>query len=65
MKKDNPVKTSLTFEERQETIRSPSKYYYMNGLGQYVYLKGGDRLKLQQWLDSEYGKGHYMVRCEG
>ena len=41
---------------------SLSKYFVINALGDYVFIRTRDRAKAQAWVDEEYGKGKYRVR---
>ena len=39
-----------------------SKYYILDALDNYVFIRTRDRAKAQAWVDEEYGKGKYRVR---
>lgn len=38
------------------------KFYFVNCLDQYVFIRTRDRAKAQSYIDEEYGKGKYKVR---
>lgn len=40
----------------------PSKWFILDALGDYVFIKTRKRDVAQQWVDSEYGQGKYSVR---
>jgi len=66
MKQPKPIETLvMSFEEYQqakEEKKALSKYFYVNALGQYVFIKTRDRAKAQAFIDEECGKGKYRVR---
>lgn len=43
------------------TQRLP-KFYFVNSLNQYIFIRTRDRAKAQAFIDEEYGKGKYRVR---
>lgn len=61
-----PTETiTLTFDEyhaAKEEKRLLPKFFVVNALGQYVFIKTKDRAKAQSFIDEEYGKGKYKVR---
>lgn len=56
---------TLTFDmylqAKEEKLILP-KFFYVNCLGDYVFLKTRDRAKAQAFIDEECGKGKYRVR---
>lgn len=58
---------TLTFTEynqaKEEKLTLP-KFFYVNCLGDYVFLKTRDRAKAQAFIDEECGKGKYRVRTQ-
>lgn len=66
MKEPKPIETvTLTFDmylqAKEEKLTLP-KFFYVNCLGDYVFLKTRDRAKAQAFIDEECGKGKYQVR---
>jgi hypothetical protein len=56
---------TLSFQEYQEAKEEKKvlpKYFIVDALGQYVFVKTRDRAKAQAHIDEEYGKGKYRVR---
>lgn len=45
-----------------DTFNPKYKYYFINGLGDAVFLKVRDRKKAQEICDELYGKGFFTVR---
>lgn len=66
MKEPKPIETiTLTFTEynqAKEEKKILPKFFYVNCLGDYVFLKTRDRAKAQAFIDEECGKGKYRVR---
>ncbi len=56
---------TLTFTEynqaKEEKLILP-KFFYVNCLGDYVFIKTRDRAKAQAFIDEECGAGKYRVR---
>ena len=56
---------TLTFDmylqAKEEKLTLP-KFFYVNCLGDYVFLKTRDRAKAQAFIDEECGAGKYRVR---
>lgn len=48
-------------EEEGFSFQHPSKYYFVNASGQYVYVHTRDRQKVVDYIKEEYG-GKYTVR---
>lgn len=48
-------------EEGGFTFQHPAKFYFVNGLGQYVYVHTRDRQKVVDYIKENYG-GKYTVR---
>jgi len=61
-----PIETiTLSFDEYQQAKEEKkilSKYFYVNCLGQYVFIKTRSRAAAQAYIDEECGKGKYTVR---
>lgn len=56
---------TLTFTEynqAKEEKKVLPKFFYVNCLGDYVFLKTRDRAKAQAFIDEECGVGKYKVR---
>jgi len=50
-------------EDSQSTvINHKAKYYFINGLGQYVYIHVRTRQEAEDFITKEYGKGFYKLR---
>lgn len=45
----------------EDDFIAPTAYYYVNCLGDYVYLHTRSRAKAQEAVNEELGKGHYTV----
>ena len=53
----------ITFSEfSSPDFNHPSKWFILDALGDYVFIKTRKRDVAQQWVDSEYGLGKYSVR---
>lgn len=66
MKEPKPIETvTLTFDmylqAKEDKLILP-KFFYVNCLGDYVFIKTRDRAKAQAFIDEECGKGKYKVR---
>lgn len=66
MKEPKSLETvTLTFDmylqAKEEKLILP-KFFYVNCLGDYVFIKTRDRAKAQAFIDEECGKGKYKVR---
>jgi hypothetical protein len=66
MKEPKPIETvTLTFDmylqAKEEKLTLP-KFFYVNCLGDYVFIKTRDRAKAQAFIDEECGAGKYKVR---
>lgn len=61
-----PIETlTLTFAEYTEAKEEKKvlpKYFYVNCLGSYIFIKTRDRAKAQAFIDEECGAGKYKVR---
>lgn len=61
-----PIETiTMTFAEynqAKEEKKILPKFFYVNCLGDYVFLKTRDRAKAQAFIDEECGKGKYQIR---
>ena len=56
---------TLTFTEynqAKEEKKVLPKFFYVNCLGDYVFIKTRDRAKAQSFIDEECGVGKYKVR---
>jgi len=42
-------------------FNNPAKWFILDALGDYVFIKTRKREVAQQWVDSEYGCGKYRV----
>lgn len=66
MSESKQVETiTLTFTEynqAKEEKKMLPKFFYVNCLGDYVFIKTRDRAKAQSFIDEECGKGKYRVR---
>lgn len=66
MPEPKPIETiTLTFTEynqAKEEKKVLPKFFYVNCLGHYVFIKTRDRAKAQAFIDEECGKGKYRVR---
>lgn len=66
MKEPKPIETiTLTFAEynqAKEEKKILPKFFYVNCLGDYVFIKTRDRAKAQAFIDEECGRGKYRVR---
>ena len=66
MSKSTPITLlTLTREQHEEMNDSHSTlppWYIVDCLDQHVFISTRTRVKAQEWVDNEYGKGHYKVR---
>jgi len=66
MPEPKPIETvTLTFDmylQAKEEKKVLPKFFYVNCLGDYVFLKTRDRAKAQAFIDEECGAGKYKVR---
>lgn len=66
MPEPKPIETvTLTFAEynqAKEEKKVLPKFFYVNCLGCYVFIKTRDRAKAQAFIDEECGHGKYRVR---
>lgn len=46
----------------EEDDKLPAKFYVVNAMGDFVFIKARERKKAQEIVDIEFGKGHYTVR---
>jgi phage antirepressor YoqD-like protein len=46
----------------QEEFTPPSKWYFINALGQHIYIHCRDRTNAEQYITETYGKGFYKLR---
>ena len=65
------IKTTLVKESEIEVwdqesgsfvLNQPSKFFVTLATGDLLFLHTRDRLAAQQYIDSEYGKGFYVVK---
>lgn len=65
------IKTTLVKESEIELwdeesgsfiLNQPSKFFVTLATGDLLFLHTRDRLAAQQYIDSEYGKGFYVVK---
>ena len=65
------IKTTLVKESEIEVwdeesgsfvLNQPSKFFVTLATGDLLFLHTRDRLAAQQYIDSEYGKGFYIVK---
>ena len=43
-------------------FKAPSNFFYVNSLGDKVFLHTRSRKAAREWLDKEYGKGFFQLR---
>lgn len=55
---------SLSFTEYTTKSKLPSRYYFLNSMGEYVFILTNKREKAKEYLDKEYGK-LYSLRIVG
>lgn len=63
-KVDKKIETVVISEEDylEDNYKPPSGLYIRNALGEAVFYRSRDRLKVQQQVDETFGKGMYLVR---
>lgn len=63
-KEDKKIETIIISEEDylEDNYIAPSSYYIRDYLGQAVFFKSRDRMKIQKQVDDEHGKGLFKVR---
>lgn len=49
-------------ELANDDFHAPSKYYFVNALGQAVFIHARARQDAEEYITSEYGKGFYKLR---
>lgn len=55
--------TTVTFVEYKDPeFKAPSKYSFINAMGDVVFIHCLSREKAQEWINENYGKGKYKVR---
>ena len=59
------MKTTLvTYEQfSQLEFNHPANYYVRLATGEYLYVHSRSRDKCQEFIDNEYGVGHYTVKA--
>lgn len=66
MQTPKPIETvTLTFDmylQAKENKLALPKFFYVNCLGDYIFIRTRDRAKAQAYVDDECGKGKYRVR---
>lgn len=56
----------LTKEEFETSEgKYPSRYYIIDALGRYVFIKTNKKITAQEYVDDFYGHGKYSVRSIG
>lgn len=56
---------TLTFDmylQAKENKLALPKFFYVNCLGDYIFIRTRDRAKAQAYVDEECGKGKYKIR---
>lgn len=63
-KVEKKIETIVISEEDylEDNYIAPSGYYIRDYLGQAVFYRSRDRLKIQHQVDEEFGKGKFKVR---
>lgn len=61
MSKEQKVIVVSYSEFSEDEFKPPATYYFKDALGNFNFLCGRDRLRLQQWVDDNYGKGKYRL----
>lgn len=60
------MRTKTTLIKREEAkdmeFSPPSRFYFVNAFGDFVFIHKGKREKAQEWLDENYGRGKYNIR---
>ena len=52
----------ISFHEfTSQDFKNPSKWFILDALGDYVFIKTRKREVAQDWVDSEYGSGKYRI----
>ena len=59
------MKTTLVTYEQFSDIgfKHPSTFYVRLATGEYLYIHSRSRDKCQEFIDNEYGVGHYTVKA--
>lgn len=66
MTKQKNDTTIVTFEDFADPeFKAPTKYYFKNASGDFVFIHRRTRESSQSYLDETYGKGFYKVRSYG
>lgn len=56
--------TIISFEDfSDDNFTKPSNYYVRIATGDFYFIHTRDRLLAQQFVDNEFGKGHYKVNA--
>ena len=71
MTSSKPIKTTIILEKDIEVwndvsesfvLNQPSKYFVQLATGDLLFIHTRDRLMAQEYIDSEYGKGFYLIK---
>lgn len=66
MSESKPIETiTLTFAEynqAKEEKKVLPKFFVVDAMGLYVFIKTRDRTTAQEWVNENYGAGKYRVR---
>lgn len=63
MKKD--IKTTVVSYNKYMELdfKRPSKYYIRCATGDYIFIHCNSRSAAQEYVNNEFGKGKYAIRC--
>lgn len=57
-------KTIVSYAELIDIdFKPPSNFYIKDAMQNYIFYSSRDRQKVQQFVDDEFGKGHYKVNA--
>lgn len=58
--------TTVSFSDFADpTFTAPSRFYYKDAMGDFVFIHLRTRALAQEYLNTVYGKGFYKVRSYG
>lgn len=49
-------------ELAEDDFKAPSKFYFVNALGEAVFIHARERYVAEQYITDNYGKGFYKLR---
>lgn len=64
MKQKQPEVLTFTFEQFTDIeFQVPCKFFYMDSMQNYIFIRTRSRAKAQAYIDEIHGKGKYTVKA--